>query len=252
MELLARDNAGILDETEKWYWVRVLNQIEMYVMKDDESITPHLIREGFWESWITVWLRNQLTAGTVFYDVGANCGYYSMLAYHTIGMVSSYEPNPEYFEMLKATWERHGSPRSWRLNNVALSDKEGTEKLYIPKRLHGSASFTKMDEKYDVREIEVRTRPLSELGGCGHYLIKIDAEGAEEKIWDGMIPHLQKRVGPNTIMLEYTPGAYSPDFISKLDSFGRPGIRWINGDGVDEPVTPEWILDQTDWVMLVV
>lgn len=250
-EMLARQGAGILDETEKWYWVRVLNAFEMYVMKDDESLTPHLVGEGFWESWITQYLINRLGPGSVFFDVGANCGYYSMLAHHLIGMVSSYEPNPEYAEMLRATHERIGSPRMWRLHETAISDKEGTETLYVPAKLQGSASFTRMDDKWDVHEVQVKTRPLTELGGCGHYVIKIDAEGAEEKIWDGMREALN-RIEPTTVMLEYTPGAYSTEFLNKLDAYNPKGIRWINGDGNEEPVTHEWILDQTDWVMLVV
>lgn len=250
LEMFSRQSAGIIDETEDWYWVRVLNAFEMYVRKDDQSVTPCLVNDGFWESWITQYIRDRITPGTVFFDVGANTGYYSLLANYFGAMVAAYEPNPDYYEMLNATIERQNVNRMpIRLSNYALSDKKGTETLYIPKNLHGSASFTDMDAKWETHSIEVNTTTLG-LKGCGHYLIKIDAEGAEEKIWDGMSDDLWSRIGPTEVLLEYTPGAYSPEFLDKLEAYSA--IHWINGDGQATPVDREWIESQTDWVMLTV
>lgn len=248
LENAARLGAGILDETEDWYWVRVLNSFEMYVHKNDESVTPWLVKDGFWESWITQYIADRIGAGTVFFDVGANTGYYSFLANYMGAMVASYEPNPEYYKMIQATIERQNTNRMpIRVSNTAISDKKGTETLYVPKSLHGSASFTDMDAKWESTPIEVRTETLG-VNGCGAYLIKIDAEGAEEKIWDGFIGDLKKRVGPAEVLLEYTPNAYSDEFLDKLESYAP--LHWINHDGHSEPVTREWVEAQTDWVML--
>lgn len=248
LEFASQSQAGILDETDNWYWVRVLGAFDMYVHKDDKSVTPCLVNDGFWESWITEYIRNRIGAGTVFYDVGANTGYYSLLANYFGAMVAAYEPNPVYYEMLNATIERQNVNRMpIRVSNYAISDKSGTETLYVPKELHGSASFTDMDAKWESTPIEVKTMPLS-LKGCGHYMIKIDAEGAEEKIWDGMAEDLRTRVEPTEVLLEYTPGSYSDEFIDKLESYAP--LHWINHDGASEPVSREWLEAQTDWVML--
>ena len=249
-ELLSRGAAGIIDETEDYYWVRVLNLFDMYVMKDDKSLTPCLVHDGFWESWITEYLIKQDHYATVFYDVGSNCGYYSLLMYRLGAMVSSFEPNPAYFKMMEATIERNGWDKpSFRRSQYAISDKHGTETLWIPKELHGSASFTEMDQKWEAEPLEVKTAPLDHLGGCGNYIVKIDAEGAEEKVWDGMIDSLKKRIGHSQVLLEYTPGAYSDEFLDKLEDYAP--LHWINGNGEAEPVTREWIYAQTDWVMLI-
>lgn len=250
LEFVSKGSAGIIDETDDWYWVRVLNKFEMYVHKNDKSVTPCLVNDGFWESWITDYIIRQCTPGTVFFDVGANTGYYSMLAYFSGAMVWSFEPNPEYFNMLEATLERNGiNTGMFRRTMKAISDKRGKETLYIPKELHGSASFTKLDAKWETHEIEVETIPLDFLNGAGKYIIKIDAEGAEEKIWDGMLESLRSRPAHTQVLLEYTPGAYSDEFIDKLEDYAP--LRWINYDGEAERVDRDWLEAQTDWVMLV-
>lgn len=248
LELVSKNAAGIIDETDKYYWVKVLNLFEMYVMKSDKSVTPHLVEDGFWESWITQYISDRISPGTVFFDIGANTGYYSLLANYRGAMVTAYEPNPAYYEMLNATIERQNINRMpIRVSPTAISDKKGTETLYIPKELHGSASLNELDSKWETTPVEVRTQPLS-LKGCGHYLIKIDAEGAEEKIWDGMIDDLRSRVGPQEVLLEYTPKSYSDNFLDKLESYGP--LHWVNYDSYREPVSREWLLSQDDWVML--
>lgn len=248
LENSSRTAAGILDETEDWYWVRVLNSFEMYVHKRDKSVTPCLVQDGFWESWITQYIIDRIGAGTVFFDVGANTGYYSLLANYMGAMVAAYEPNPVYYNMINATIERQNVSRMpIRVMNTAVSNESGTANLYVPKELHGSASFTQLDDVWESELIQVKTHPLS-LKGCGHYLIKIDAEGAEEKIWDGMIDDLNHRIGPQEVLLEYTPGAYSDNFIDKLESYAP--LYWINDNAEAEKVSREWLLSQKDWVML--
>jgi FkbM family methyltransferase len=248
LEFKSRGAAGILDETEDWYWVRVLDAFEMYVHKQDKSVTPCLVQDGFWESWITQYVIDRIGPGTVFFDVGANTGYYALLANYYGAMVSAYEPNPAYHNMLQATIARQNVSRMpIRLSQTAISDKVGTETLYIPKELHGSASFTELDAKWETTPVEVKTDYLR-VNGCGHYLIKIDAEGAEEKIWDGFVDDLKKRVGPSEVLLEYTPNAYSDSFIDKLESYAP--LHWINHDAQRVPVSREWLLSQNDWVML--
>lgn len=249
-EWKSRQGAGIISETDDYYLVRVLDTFEMYVMKDDQSVTPCLVQDGFWESWITQYLMDHIGPGTVFIDVGANTGYYSFLALSEGAVVTAYEPNPAYFDMINKTVEYNDCGYGLRVSPRAISDKVGKATLHIPKNLHGSASFTELDAKWETHEVEVDTMPLANLNGAGVYIIKIDAEGHEEKIWDGMASALKERtIRPATVLLEYTPGAYSDQFLDKLEDYAP--LRWINHDAQAEPVTRDWLLSQTDWVMLI-
>ena len=53
--------------------------------RDDEVITANLIRWGVWEARETEFLRTVLRPGDTFVDVGANIGYFSVLAAGCIG-----------------------------------------------------------------------------------------------------------------------------------------------------------------------
>ena len=79
-------------------------------------------------------------------------------------------------------------------------------------------------------------------------IIKIDDEGAEELIWNGSRRY--RSTNKPTLMIEYTPNAYTAQFLDELEEYGR--LRWINFDGQEEPITREQILLQTDWIMLVI
>lgn len=252
LEWTSRAAAGTIDETDKWEWCRVLDMFEMYVMKGDESVSPHLVRDGFWESWITLWMMRNIGPGTVFYDVGANTGYYSLLALSQGAQVVSFEPNPTYYEMLLATKERHNLG-SWRIHNVALSNRNGSAKLYVPRQLQGSASLSQIDPIWEVSEVTVQVKRADTMfahAGAGRHLFKIDAEGEEEKIWEGLVGYLNRwpEQARPVVALEYTPEAYSPYFIKTLQDYGR--IRMINTDGDGQDFDPYALNFIRDWLML--
>lgn len=253
VEMLGKFGARLIEETEEYKLVKVLNRFEMFVLKGDKSVGPHLENEGFWEAWITAWVMNNVGPDSVFVDIGANTGYYGLLADSLGSLVAFIEPNPPYYKMLRKTIEHLGLSDKCVVLPVALSDKKGWATLYVPAELHGSASLTKMDEKWDVQPVQVDIERLDDLLGRRHnkstqYFLKIDAEGEEERILDGAAEYM-KSAKP-ILILEYTPGAYGKDFLSKLEEYGK--LSWINHGGYEEVITKENIIGHSDWLMLVV
>lgn len=226
----------------------------MYVHPGDESVTPCLVRDGYWESWITVWMLKNINSNSLFLDIGANTGYYAMLALMQGAEVQAFEPNPPYYEMLRATLDYHKINNSAKLYNVALSDKKGFATLHVPEKLHGSASLSAIDAKWVYHEVTVPTETLNSFyqkTSKQEIIIKIDAESAEEKIWDGASLFTEPNDYNSVVfVIEYTPGAYSDKFISKLEAFGP--LAKINFAGKEEPITAEWLKSQQDWSMLVI
>lgn len=253
LEYQAKQGAGITESVGDYHRVRVLDDFEMYVHKDDGSVAPCLIRDGFWESWITIWVINNVGPGCVFHDIGANSGYYAFLAYRLGAQVSAYEPNPVYADMMRATKELSGLGDSFRISEVAVSNYNGEASLSIPLEMHGSASLNGIDPAYPTRKITVPVVRFddyhSQGPGCGQRVFKIDAEGEEERILDGARVYLSKCIPSPIIALEYTPGAYSDKFLFELRKDWL--INWINYDGVEEPVDDDWLASQDDWRMLV-
>ncbi len=248
------------DYDKDWTLVSALG-VPMYARKNDLSVTPCLVRDGYWESWITAWFLNELKPNTYFIDIGANTGYYSMIAASKGVHVTAYEPNQDYVDMIRASinigW--HQSRGDWlpeghfNVHPMAVSNKVGTATLTIPGRLEGSASITDVDlSAYDTTTKQVMTVNLDHhmIGGIGDesMLIKVDAEGAEELVWDGAF-EVNYRHKP-VWMIEHTPGVYSDDFLSKLEAYGD--LSWINHDGAEEPINKGAIAAYGDWLMLVV
>jgi len=134
-------------------------------------------------------LSENLKRGDTFIDVGAYIGYYSVLARTIVGesgKVVSFEPNPESYEILRRNIElnRYANVVA---ENVALSDEEGTLKLFIGRAKDSSSLFLAegVDEK---RYITVRVTTLDnycQSHGIAPNFVKIDAEGAEYKILKG-------------------------------------------------------------------
>ncbi len=76
----------------------------LLVHRDDEVITRNLVRWGVWEASETHFLRAILRPGDVFVDVGANVGYFSLLAATCVGAngsVIALEPEPRNIALLR-------------------------------------------------------------------------------------------------------------------------------------------------------
>jgi FkbM family methyltransferase len=251
VEDFGRRRAGVISSSGEYDWVTVLDMFPMYVNRNDKSVSPHLINEGFWESWITTWVMNNIRPGDVFWDIGANTGYYGLLAYHLGAQAMAFEPNPVYAEMLRKTKARLGIKYGFYVNEFALSNYNGEATLNIPTELHGSASLSAIVPGYKTTKVTVPVASFDEKFpqcGAGRQVFKIDAEGEEERILEGMKGFL-KQTPHKLVMMEYTPGAYSELFLTDL--FNDWNVTWINHAGYEGAVTPEGLLRQTDWLMLV-
>jgi len=251
IEFVARGSAGTIFERDNLTWCRVLNRFEMYVNRNDKSVSPHLINDGFWESWITKWVMDNVDNTTFFIDIGANTGYYSFLAESLGATVVAFEPNSIYSEMMRSTINRSGSKAIY-VYEEALSNYWGEASLNIPTELHGSASLNEIIPGYATTQQTVQVRRLDDVlhhrSDFEQAIIKIDAEGEEERILEGAREFLDKT--PNvTVLLEYTPHAYSRDFVDNL--FDTWIVTTIDSNGNEQRIIPQWLEAQTDWVMLV-
>ena len=131
-----------------------------------------------------------LKPGSVFIDIGANVGYYSLLANGKVGAagrVLSFEPNPVTAGQLKRNI-RLSAAHQIELFGVALSDKEGEVQLYCPKdETHGHASLQNQRWR-DVVSYTVPAKRMDDIlpKDIEHIdLVKIDVEGAELLVFAG-------------------------------------------------------------------
>src|SRR5690349_10220489 len=108
---------------------RFLSSFWLFVEPDDDAFTPHA-GDGFWEAWITKWLSEQLEDAKLFVDVGANVGYYTLMAATSGVRTIAIEPQVKLCVMIRASLEMSNARAD--VLNYAVSDTAGEMTLVIP------------------------------------------------------------------------------------------------------------------------
>lgn len=144
-----------------------------------------------------------LKSDSVFIDIGANIGYYSLLsnAKGHKARVISFEPNPVTVKQLRRNIYLNSAHRI-EVFDIALSDNEGEVMLYCPKdETHGHASMRNQGWR-DPDTYTIPTRRLDDVLPENIEqidLIKIDVEGSELFVFRGGVETI-KRFKPAIIM----------------------------------------------------
>lgn len=265
---------GAYTASEREIVTKIFSGLKMYLDPRDISVVPHVILDGIWEDAITkAWLSVQRPATTVF-DIGANFGYYGILAAQLVepndARIILFEANPNLLPYIRKTLSVNWLNRHTIVEGVGISDKAGTAELTILRDYIGSSSLHSVEHlnRYVrnsmmvVAEDTVTVNTVSIDGYCQQHgiesidLIKMDIEGYEEKAYAGMKGMIEK--SPRMILfLEFTRPAYEdPEgfYNEMLSDFGHVYIiNETNGDLV-EPVDPSYRVVASaanNWVMLV-
>lgn len=206
--------------------VRVLGRYKLYVDTRDRGFGSHVLLDGFWEIWLTLFCARNVKRGMTAIDVGANFGYYSVLLAELVGAkgeLIAVEPNPHAADFLRRSAELNGMLERTRIEGLALGKlASGDAPLYVPHNepknaLIVSESFLPRPEEGSVIRVPVTT--LDRLSASCERVdfIKIDAEGAEELIFDGMIETIGRH--QPMIVVEFNAARYT-DAGSFLDRLG--------------------------------
>ncbi|KQU54806.1 hypothetical protein ASG72_04115 [Bosea sp. Leaf344] len=192
---------------------RVLGSHKMLLRASDRGFSRHVMFDGYWESWLTIFCARTLQPGMVAFDVGANLGYYTLLFADRVGptgKVIAIEPNPATFDLLQETVALNGFDRTVTLVQAAASDcsQEALE-LFVPfgEPKNATVAFDGGARPAELRvsvpgvSIDHLTAGLERVD-----FLKIDVEGAEPGVLRGMMGTIA-RFKP-TIVLEFNAARY--------------------------------------------
>ena len=217
---------------------------KMFVDPRDEGIAMFLLTSGVYDPHETELVRSLLAPGMVFVDIGANIGYYSLLAARCVGpegTVYAFEPVPANVELLRRSAAANGYAHVQAFAK-AVSDRQGAIRLFVDGSNFGNASIDEANVPDGVGAIEVPTVTLDDFFASrpdeAPQFIKIDAQGAEGRILDGADRVL--RGGAMKILLEFWPfglknaGADPPAVLERLRDY-RFGCTVIDPSGRRRP-----------------
>lgn len=137
-----------------------------------------------------------VSAGVIM-DVGANTGFYSLLAASISEKnIFSFEPNPEVADILRKNIELNKFQDKIKFFPSAISNFVGDSLLYIPDQSHGcietSSSLSASFKQNHSSVIEVQSDTIDNFifkNQRGHInelsIVKIDVEGHEEEVIQG-------------------------------------------------------------------
>ncbi len=157
-------------------------------------------------------LRAFLSSGGVFIDLGANEGYFSVLASRLVGeggRVIVIEPQDRLMRVIEKNFSLNAVANA-TVVRAAISDHRGDAKFFLTPEINTGGSALVRTTKYPVPTQNVALTTLSDLlQGLAIDrvdLIKIDIEGAEyEAVLGSPDVFREKRIG--AIALELHPGA---------------------------------------------
>lgn len=209
MEDAIRARAQCVYAGENRFLARVLGYPKMFLDARDEGLAGHLALDGYWESWLTLFLARTVSPGMQAVDVGAHAGYHTLALAQLVGpggSVVAVEPNPASAALLAANVALNGHAKTVAVHEIALGHlDQGTGRLCVPPGEPKNAHLTQ-DEA--APGLGVATRSLDALvGATGRVdFLKIDAEGSEAMILEGAMRTL-RRERPS-IVLEYNARRY--------------------------------------------
>jgi len=169
---------------------------------------------GVWEPNLTSWITERLLPGDGFIDVGANIGYYSLLASRLVGdcgKVVAVEALPQIFGTLTDNLKANCADNV-RPVNMAVWDKEERLRIFTEPQ-SPSGTTTLMEQWADRWELaascEVPAAPLPSILKKEEIksarLIKIDVEGAEWHVIAGMAPLMSACRDDLEVIVEIAP-----------------------------------------------
>jgi FkbM family methyltransferase len=152
--------------------------------RDDEVITDNLIRWGVWEAAETNFVSETLRPGDTFVDVGANVGYFSVLAAGRVGddgTVIALEPEPRNLQLLRANVARL-APGRVEIVDAAAYSRAGWLPFALNERNRGDHRLAPRGDG----QLHVRCVRLDDCLPRRVDFVKIDTQGFDHDVIVGL------------------------------------------------------------------
>jgi FkbM family methyltransferase len=177
-----------------------------------EILQQHVYFFGVWEPNLTRWLESRLRPGDTFIDVGANVGYFSLLASRLVGRsgaVTAIEASPTLHRRLGENLERNRARNVEPLNRIAAAEP-GMRSVYLGPGSHTGLTTINAGHGFaEEAQVEAGTVPAlaGEQAWRAARVVKIDVEAAEDEVVRGLAPTLASTREDLEVVVELHPGA---------------------------------------------
>ncbi len=198
-----------------WFIYRFLARLRMTLSRDTIHLGPsgeryyvnhysfveRMIKQGEFENKRAAYLHDLLTSEDVFVDIGANIGFFTVIAAQAGATVHAFEPDETNYQRLLRNLKLNGFKEPQvKTYRCALSDKSGHATLY--RSLTDNYGRVSLVSEKSPDGYEVPLRRLDDIltSFDQRYVVKVDVEGAEVLVLDGALGMMVK-IRPGSLWL---------------------------------------------------
>jgi FkbM family methyltransferase len=231
--------------------------VSMKVIPRD-AIGKGIFLYGVFEQAVTRFFQSVLTPGATFVDVGANRGYYTLLAARQVGShgrVIAFEPVPSLFEDLRSNVERNAF-RNVETRQIVVWRSEGEVPFFDVITPENSGLSTTVASAGRTASRMVKATTLDslqrEVGRLD--VVKIDVEGGEGDVFAGAREVLASADAPLLVFEAFQidtvlPGLEQNSYLVRRLAYStKGGLRLLDPrghasstDGVDSYEAPNYV-----------
>jgi FkbM family methyltransferase len=213
--------------------------VELFCDAADAAVTPGLL-SGQYESHLTAVFERYCTAGMTVVDVGANLGYYSLLASKLVGpsgRVVALEPNSENCRLLLSSLRLNGTSNV-QLLPVAADTSTGW--AYYSTHVGSNGGLIEDGELLSHPGSVVPTFRLDDLVDGPVGFLKMDVEGAEGRVVQGATRIIESDRPIITTelkdeMLRRVSGTTVADYLGYFEDLGYAPSVLEKATGAEKP-----------------
>jgi FkbM family methyltransferase len=192
----------------RWFLPRSV-QVQGHQMWLDDQDTLELATHPLYEPLETDLFKKEIRPGDIVLDIGANIGYYTLIAARLVGSegrVYAFEPDPTNFQLLQKNIQANGYQNIRPLNR-AVSSRAGEVSLYLnPSNRGDHRIYDSGDGRTSVKVQTLRLDDFFKPLEKKVHFIKMDIQGAEFAALTGMKGLIRKSNGLK-LVTEFSPGA---------------------------------------------
>jgi FkbM family methyltransferase len=223
-----------------WIAVEVMEEFVQWVDITDKHVSRGCMSDNY-EPNETAYLKSMVHEGNEILDIGANIGWFTLLASKLAGprgRVHSFEPRPDTSRMLQRTISMNKLEHRVTLWQTALSDTNGEIHLNWGRNTDNpGGSFVSRDDlgSSGYERATVKASRLDDLlPDAAPDVIKIDVEGAEPMVMRGALNAIRRK--KPAILSELHPqqlrkvsGKLPADYITQMEAEGYGCYLLENG-----------------------
>ena len=222
-------------------------------IKFPDTIQAYIYFFGIWEPVISAYITRLLSPGDTFIDIGANVGYDTLLAASCVGPqghVHAFEASPSIYRLLENNLKQN-NPGNVSAHNIVICDDARAVDVYLHPdgNLGGTTIIAGLAQRRSAAlEGSVPGMPITavlpEADILNARMIKIDVEGAEWQVIQGLAALLPRLSARTEILIEVNRdalrrhGATTEAFVRIFRDAEFSAFTLDTSDAVDHYISP--------------